>query len=312
MKRVHCLIPHASTGAARGGLKTWQGFTLIELLVVIAVIAILAAMLLPALAMAKKQGQQAVCLSNQKQLVLAWKMYADDNADSVVGFDCDYWAPDGKAINWRVAPESITPAGNLRTAQGFIAATDAGYRQPATGMAGPLFPYAANPDVMHCPGDPRANLPINGQADNSTAGFGFSWDSYSGVEFVNGLEQLGDPMELYKTKQFLHPSDRFLWVEECDSRGDNEGSWEMQNPNGDGVTWDFYDSPAAFHGTSSTFNFADGHAEIRRWLSPQALAFALSMDPNKYYDSAVSSANAISAEADRKWVSSHFPTMLNP
>src|ERR1700744_5244735 len=56
-----------------------RGFTLIELLEVIAINAILAVMPLPALAMDKRKAQVATCLSNQKQLALAWTMYADDN-----------------------------------------------------------------------------------------------------------------------------------------------------------------------------------------------------------------------------------------
>src|SRR5665213_1531621 len=74
---MRLLSPKFQQGGGRGA-RGRAAFALIELLVVIAIIAILAAMLLPALAKAKAQAQGVQCLNNQKQLTLAWLMYADD------------------------------------------------------------------------------------------------------------------------------------------------------------------------------------------------------------------------------------------
>ena len=165
----------SATGNRKSAIST--GFTLIELLVVIAIIGILASLLLPVLGRGKQKATQIVCLSNQKQLALAWEMYVNENGGRAVGFSTfptngipGTTPPD--PMDWRTDVRYVLPAVPQTSDQAIIQATEAGFQQPMKTVAktinGPLYQYAPNPHVIHCPGDMRVQL-----APSS----GFAWDS---------------------------------------------------------------------------------------------------------------------------------------
>jgi prepilin-type processing-associated H-X9-DG protein len=257
--------------------------------VVIAIIAILAALLLPSLSRAKLKAMSVQCLSNQKQLIMAWSLYCDDNDDNLPNFATVTNARGDSP--WLVRPLATPPTvpAGASAEELAIEKEKEGFRQ------GVLFSYAPNPNILHCPADTRINKPV---------GAGFAFGSLSPVASLNG-----EKPEMYRRTVLHHPSERFLWVEENDSRGENGGSWNFTaSAPPDFQSSKMVDSGAVFHGSTSTFSWADGHANSHKWLDQPAIAFAASADPSKYG----SAPTFAQAPRDAYFLAQGYPTSSNP
>ncbi|MDD5455307.1 MAG: prepilin-type N-terminal cleavage/methylation domain-containing protein [Candidatus Ratteibacteria bacterium] len=240
-----------------------KGFTLIELLVVVAIIGILAAILLPMLNQAREYGRRAVCLSNVKQLTLAWIMYAEDNNNSIpgafVGLNAWYCPTDGSCCNQNY---NVPGACWVNWING---ASDLPANWEIAMQNGQIWPYVNDYNMYKCPnGEPAASVTYNiVQAMHGMRRRGCGWcgtDANEGTLINTTPSGCGSYHDNINT--VTNPSSRLVFVDEgyiaqgafyVEPWGCHNGNW-------------FVDKPPVRHGNGTNFSFVDGHAEYHKWV----------------------------------------------
>ncbi len=214
-----------------------RAFTLIELLVVIAIIAVLMAILMPSLRLAREQARSIHCRSNVRTLTLAWLIYKDEN--------------DGKLVGGVPQAEDRSPWVYLPP--GWQNSTVEQKKEYI--RKGLLWPLVKKIEVYRCPSDRRMNSEYHK----------YAYRSYSIAGGMYGVAPRGgsEILPCMRYSDIKGPATKYVFLAECDPRGVNLGSWLMRPKSRSWV-----DPFAVWHRrNSSTLGFADGHAVMQRWYS---------------------------------------------
>ena len=230
--------------------RSRQAFTLIELLVVIAIIAILAGMLLPALGKAKQKAHGIVGLSNQKQLTLAWTLYADDHNDNLVWNDL---TADGSG--WVRGVLDYSPGNPHNT--NILNLSNPDYAK--------LAPYTRSTGVYKCPAD-RSYVLIKGQRFPRVRSLSLSQAMNSRNDWLSFLTT--KKYRVFRKLSDIQPMGHSLAYVFIDEHPDSLNYGDFAATMCDGVAASRYhiiDYPSSSHNGSGGLSFADGHAEIHKW-----------------------------------------------
>ena len=285
--------------------RTKTGFTLIELLVVIAIIAILAAVLLPVLSAAKQRAWAANCMNNKKQLEIAVIMYTTDNND-FLPFNPDQSVTTAGALPWIAGVMDWTPSSDNTNIAYLV-------NSSYSGLAG----YTSTaPLLYHCPADiylkpgvqtglPGWSYRVRSVAMDAAIGGGNPVPSATGSKAPSSLAGIYPyPNGMFyatKASQLLNPGPADSWVftdEHPDSIDDGilYISPYFATLGGAGV---FTELPSSLHLRGDGISFADGHAEIHKWLDGRTCP------PVEYAPQ--QRINMIPPNPDLLWMAQHTP-----
>ena len=218
--------------------NTSHGFTLIELLVVIAIIAILMAVLMPALSRAREQGKRAACMNNTKQMALAWNLYADDF--------------DGRIVNANTGPAPTKNNDKFYWVRWVDSAT-ATQEQKLQGIRdGLLFRYVPSERLYKCPTGIRGEVETYSIPDAMNGYYAITESTKPQIKTLRTqIKSLAEQI-VFLDEGRLSPSSWTIWY-------DQERWW---------------DQITARHGDGTNFSFADSHAEYWKWKDPRTLDVA--------------------------------------
>ena len=258
--KTHAAQP--SRNRSRAGFCSGRGgsFTLIELLVVIAIIAILAALLLPTLNRAKVAAQSIRCVSNFRQLHLAWHLYADDHNGSLV--------PNYETGNNGSAPSVRSTPDSWVVGSAFVSTNTEGIH------LGALWSYTRSEGVYRCPAD-KSVWNYGGQLAPRPFNVALSvwmnggWNGGNGkamgLEGPDTWSPPWGPSVLVKSSEIRQPATLFTFTDEA-AEGMCTGAFWV-NPDQPNNYW--WHIPGARHrGGGANLAFAEGHVDSHKWKFP--------------------------------------------